>query len=162
MDTSRQIERATAEALLDVGVSVPILTLRLPWRKEPWTLRLTMRRPYLGGMVRIAREYTAMEVNAEELEAMTQKEQMAFLATHGKRLSRIVALTICRGEASGRIATPFVSWLLRSYTDPALLVACFTRFVALLGIGDFGTIIRLCEALNPMRPTHLSQEKRGS
>lgn len=156
-----RIEQETAEALLDVGVSAPIKEYRLPWRKRPWVLRLTMRRPYLGGQIRIAREYLKMGVKVEQVDAMSHDEQMAFIATHGHRLSRMVALTICRGYLSGIVLAPLLAYYLRHAVDPHILVACFTRFVALMGIGDFGTIIRLSQALNPMSPT-LSQTTERS
>lgn len=43
----RQIQREGADALLDIGVSVPLKAFRLPWRKTPVELRVTMKRPYM-------------------------------------------------------------------------------------------------------------------
>ena len=90
------IEKEAAEALLDVGVSVPFKELRLPWRKEAIRLRFRMGRPRLGGQIRIARLFAGMNVTHAELEAMTESERLAWLGEHGRTVSRIVALTICR------------------------------------------------------------------
>mgnify|MGYP006871084853 CR=1 FL=1 len=43
----KQIQREGADALLDIGVSVPLKAFRLPWRKTPVELRVTMKRPYI-------------------------------------------------------------------------------------------------------------------
>ena len=75
----RMAQREAADTLLDRGLSVPLLTLRLPWRRKPWQLRAVMRRPRLGGMLLLAREYLALGTTAAEFARMTREEQMAFL-----------------------------------------------------------------------------------
>lgn len=72
------IEKEAAEALLDVGVSVPFKELCLPWRKEAIRLRFRMGRPRLGGQIRIARLFAGMNVTHAELEAMTEAERLAW------------------------------------------------------------------------------------
>ena len=111
------IEKEAAEALLDVGVSVPFKELRLPWRKEAIRLRFRMGRPRLGGQIRIARLFAGMNVTHAELEAMTESERLAWLGEHGRTVSRIVALTICRGKWSGLLLSGVVAWLLRWWVD---------------------------------------------
>lgn len=44
----RNVELEAAEALLDVGILLPLLRFRLPGGRER-VLRVTMRRPCLGG-----------------------------------------------------------------------------------------------------------------
>ena len=80
----RKIQREGAEALLDAGVSLPLKDLRIPFRKQPLRLRLTMKRPTLSRQIKIAHAYLTMNTTAEELEAMDHERQMAFLARHGK------------------------------------------------------------------------------
>lgn len=162
INNASKIEKMTAEALLDVGVSVPISKLyHLPILGRDWQLRLTMRRPYLGGLVRLSRLYLDMQVTADQVDEMGQQEQLQLLADHGKTISMIIALTICRGYLSGKILAPLVAWILRHYVEPIYLTACFTRFISLLDMGDFGVIIRYLEGLNPMSPI-LSQGNKGS
>ena len=51
MDENK-IQLEASEALLDIGVSVPFKPLRLPFRKKPVYLRMTMKRPRLRGFSR--------------------------------------------------------------------------------------------------------------
>lgn len=68
----RMVRREAADALLDRGLSIPLLTLRLPFRRKPWQLRAVMRRPRLGGMLLLAREYLALGVTAGQFERMSR------------------------------------------------------------------------------------------
>lgn len=43
----KQIQREGADALLDIGVSVPLKAFHIPFRKSPLELRVTMRRLYV-------------------------------------------------------------------------------------------------------------------
>ena len=47
----KQIQREGADALLDIGVSVPLKAFHIPFRKSPLELRVTMRRPYMPGHI---------------------------------------------------------------------------------------------------------------
>lgn len=98
---ARLIQREGAAALLDRGVSVPLKDIRLPFCK-PLRLRVVMRRPRLGGLMRLAREYLLLGVTAAQIEAFSKEEEMAFIATHGKQVSRMIALTCA---AVGGVAT---------------------------------------------------------
>ncbi len=53
----KQIQREGADALLDIGVSVPLKAFHIPFRKSPLELRVTMRRPYMSGQILFARTY---------------------------------------------------------------------------------------------------------
>lgn len=160
-DTIRQIQREGAEALLDAGLSVPLKTLRLPFLKREFCLRVTMRRPTLGGQIRIAREWLKMGVTSEQMWKFTHEEQMKFLANHGKGISRMIAMTICRGWWSRHLLTGIVSWAVRNWMENRYLVDVMKKFVGLMGTDPFISIIRSAEAVNPMK-LRLSQEERGS
>ena len=56
----KQIQREGADALLDIGVSVPLKAFHIPFRKSPLELRVTMRRPYMSGQILFARTYLSM------------------------------------------------------------------------------------------------------
>ena len=152
----RRIELEAAEALLSVGVSVPLMALRLPLIRRPLVVRLTMRRPTLGSMIEIARCYLRLGVAPDQLETMTKEAQMAFLADHGKDVSRMIALTLGRRSLVGPLAWVIRRWMSRDYQ-----IAALSRFVSLIGTDPFLTIIRSADRINPMRP-RLSREKRGS
>ena len=94
-----------------------------------------------------------MNVTHAELEAMTEAERLAWLAEHGHTVSRIVALTICRGKWSGLLLSGVVAWLLRWWVDDVWLEAAFRRWTLLLGTRGFESIIALSAATNPLKPT---------
>ena len=153
----RKIQREGAEALLDAGVSLPLKDLRIPFRKEPLRFRLTMKRPTLARQIKIAHAYLTLDMTAEELEKMDHEGQMAFLARHGKTLSRIIALTMERWW----LPVWLLSWLVRHLMKWEYQKAAFAQFVLLMGTQSFIPIIRSAEMTNPMK-LRLSQVKKGS
>lgn len=155
------IEAEAAEALLDRGVSVSLGRLRLPFKKKPIALRATMRRPRLGGLIRLARVYLSMGVTQESMAKFTKEEEMDFLARHGKEVSRMIALTLCRGWWSRHLLLRPAAWWVRNFMEPAHMRAAMARFVLLLGTAPFMTIISSVERMNPMKP-RLSQTEKGS
>lgn len=50
-----------------------------------------MKRPCLGSQIRIAKLYLQLGITYEEMEQFNKHEEMAFLAIHGKRVSKMVA-----------------------------------------------------------------------
>ena len=157
----KQIQREGADALLDVGVSVPLKAFRIPIRKNPVELRVTMKRPYLSGQIRFARTYLSMGVTSEEMWQMDKEDEMAFIAMHGKELSRMIALTICRGWWSRHLLLRPTAWFVRNMMEPEYITGAIKRFVSLMGTDPFIPIIRSAEMTNPMK-LRLSQEKKGS
>lgn len=153
----RKIQREGAEALLDAGVSLPLKDLRIPFRKEPLRFRLTMKRPTLARQIKIAHAYLTLDMTAEELEKMDHEGQMAFLARHGKTLSRIIALTMERWW----LPVWLLSWLVRHLMKWEYQKAAFAQFVLLMGTQSFIPIIRSAEMTNPMK-LRLSRGKKGS
>ena len=157
----RQIQREGADALLDVGVSVPLKAIRIPFRKRPVELRVTMKRPYLSGQIGFARTYLSLGVTSEQRWGMDKDAEMRFLAEHGKDLSRMVAYTLCRGPWSRRLLLRATAWLVREWMPHEYLVGAVRRFVSMMGTDPFTSIIRSAEMTNPMR-LRLSQERKGS
>lgn len=154
---TRKIQREGAEALLDAGVSIPLKDLRIPFREEPLRLRLTMKRPMLSRQIKIAHAYLTMNTTADELEAMDHEGQMAFLARHGKTLSRIIALTMERWW----LPVWLLSWFVRHWMKWEYQKAAFSQFVLLMGTQSFIPIIRSAEMTNPMK-LRLSRGRKGS
>ena len=154
----RKIQQEASEALLDVGVSVPLKPIRIPFRGKRLLLRMTMRRPRLSTQIKIARLYLSLGVSYSELEALDKDAQMRFIAKHGKTISEMVALTMC-----GKWWKPMwlVSWILRHWVDNLYLQVAMMKFVLLLGTESFMNIIRSAEMTNPMKLI-LSQGKKGS
>lgn len=158
---ARRIQREGAEALLNVGVSVPLVDFRIPFLRRSWTFRMKMGRPTLDGQIRIARIYLGMNVTAEELEGMPLERQMSFMAGHGDAISRMIALTLCRGFITRRIGVGLMAWLVRNFMKYDYQMAVVTEFVHLMGTDPFIPIIRSAERTNPMK-LRLSQRKKGS
>lgn len=157
----REIEIEAADALLDVGVSLPLLQVKIPFRRNPVRVRLIMRRPCLGNQIRIAKLYLETGVTHEAMERFNKHEELAYLALHGKRVSKMVALTICRGRFTGWLLTPVVAWLLRWMVDDRWIQGANLRFITLLGTKSFMNIIGSVERVNPLA-SRTSQKKKGS
>jgi len=158
----RQIQREGADALLDIGIEVPLKRLRLPWRKKPVELTVTMKRPYMSGQIAFARTYLQMGVTSSEMWDFTKEEEMKFLADHGRELSRMIVLTLCRGWWSRRWPViPVVSWFVRNFMEPEYIGAVTKRFVSLMGTDPFMSIIISAERTNPMK-LRVSQREKGS
>ena len=154
------IEMECADALLDGGVSVPLKRWRVPFRKHPVELRVTMKRPRLRGQMLLAREYLKLGV-APGWKPKNKAEEMAFVARHGKIISRMLAYTVCRGCVARRVGIGLTAWMLRELADWKYLMTVFHTFERLMGTKDFMRIIRSAARANPMKP-RLSQAGKGS
>ncbi len=155
------IEIEAAEALLDIGVSLPFKEIRIPFSKKKFSFRITMRRPCYGNIIRIARNYIKLGVTYEQIKNFTKDEEMAFIATHGKRISRMIALTICRGFFSGYLLSGFMAWMIRWSVSREFIAGANEKLISFIGTKDFTPIIRSIGIVNPLRP-RLSHKKTGS
>lgn len=153
----RKIQMEGAEALLNAGVSVPLKDFKLPLRKKPLRLRLTMRRPTMANQIRIARTWLSVGMTREEFEGLDYDGQMRFLSKHGKKLSKMIALTMPHWW----LPTWIMSWFIRHGMKWEYQKAAFGEFVNLMGTESFTPIIRSVELANPMK-LRLSRKKRGS
>ena len=163
MDESevKKVQREASEALLDIGVSLPLKEFRLPFRKKPVRFRITMRRPRLAGQIRIARIYLGLGVTSERMAEFTKEEQMRFLVEHGRELSLMIAYTICLGPIARRLYVRPIAWFLRECVAHRYLLASVYKFVSLMGTDSFMNIIRSAERTNPMK-LRLSHRRKGS
>lgn len=153
----QEIQREGAEALLNVGVSLPLKDFKVPFRKEPLHLRLTMKRPTMACQIQIARTWLSVGMTLAEFEALDYDGQMAFLAKHGKKLSRMIALTMPHWW----LPTCVLSWFIRHRMKWEYQKAAFEKFVTMMGTSPFMPIIRSAEMANPMK-LRLSQGRKGS
>lgn len=157
----RQIQIEAADALLNAGISVPLKEFCLPFKKEPVRLRVTMKRPYMSGQIKIARTYLSMNVSVADFEKFTKEEEMEFLVKHSKAISKIMAYTICVGFISQRLFVGVVAWFVRNFVEHRFMMLAFKTFTRLMGTKAFTIIIRSAEMTNPMK-LRLSHEKEGS
>ena len=155
--TIQQIQREGAEALLNVGVSLPLKDFKVPFLKEPLRLRLTMKRPTLASQIQIARTWLSVGMTLEEFERLDYDGQMNFLVKHGSKMSRMIALTMPRWW----LPTWLLSWVIRRWMKWEYQKGAFEKFVTLMGTESFTPIIRSAEIANPMK-LRLSQRMKGS
>ena len=66
----RKVQQEASEVLLDVGVSVPLKPIKIPFCKKPLMLRMAMRRPRLSTQIKIARLYLSLGTTYKELETL--------------------------------------------------------------------------------------------
>ncbi len=158
--TARAIQCDAADALLNRGISIPLKEFRIPFRKRPVKLRVTLKRPYMSGQIEFARTYLTMDVTAEQMAAFTKEEQMRFIAEHGSKLCHMIACAICVGVVRRHFIRP-VSWFIRNCVEQRYQIAAVCRFVSLMGTDPFTPIIRLAERTNPMK-LRLSRKMKRS
>ena len=147
----RKVERQAADILLDVGISVPLLRLKIPWCRE-FVLRVTMSRPKMGTQLRIVRHYLALGVTAAQIAAFTDEQEMEFFAKHGRRLSLMLALTVCQGYLSGILLAPIVAWFIRWNMPREYQLEVQKWFRHVCSTRDFTNIIVWAEKTNPFHP----------
>ncbi len=153
----QQIQREGAEALLDVGVSVPLLDLKLPFKRRPVPVRLTMTRPTLGTLIEMAKIWLSTGMTLEEFRGLDFDGQLSFLVHHGKKLSRMLALAVRQRW----VPVGVLSWAIRRWVPWVYQKGIFEKFVTLMGTESFLPIISAVERMNPMK-LRLSHSKRGS
>lgn len=151
-------ELKATEALLDIGVSVPLRPIR--FRRWKITPRVTIKRPPLGGLLRILRVWFSFGITADGIDKMEKAEQLRFLGQHGRTVSKFVALAICSGYVSGKVFAPLLAWFLRWRCHPDTLLYTISVFMSLIDAKSFMTIIRSGTALNVAAPS-LSQKRRS-
>lgn len=156
------IEFKAADVLLDSGVKVPLITLNL-FSKRKRTI--IMRRPMLGTLVRIAKIYLELGVTYKELSEYSFDENMMFTIKHSKKISRMVALTIVRGQITGWLFCGVVAWWLRWRVHPAMLQEAWFQMISMLNTKSFQSIIKSAEGINPLKRGNdddLSRERKRS
>ena len=157
----RQIQIEAADALLNAGISVPLKEFHLPLKKKPVRLRLKMKRPYMSGQIKIARTYLSMGVTSEQMWTFTKEQEMDFLAKHGKKVSRMIAYTVCRSLFARKFLLKPTAWIVRNFMCNDYLLGMMKRFVLLMGTDPFIPIIKSAERTNPMK-LRMSQKRKGS
>lgn len=159
MKDEENIKGQAADMLLDIGVAIPLLPKFL-FRKKNSTV--TIHRPTLGNLMRIAKVYQRIGITPEELKDMDFNAQMKLASDHGKDISRIVAYAVCSGCFSGKWLNGMVAWWLRWRVHPVMLVQAMFQLLKGTQLQSFCSIIPLAaqadELLNPIG----SQTKRMS
>ncbi|MDR0836423.1 MAG: hypothetical protein LBN11_07600 [Tannerella sp.] len=144
-------ELKASELILDMGVAVPIRPLRFfDRKKEP--RKIVIRRPYMGGLIRMCRQFLQIGITCEEMKEYTADQNIEFVARHGKAVSLIVAGAIARGYFTYRLFGPLVAWWLRWRVHPVFLSEAMFQLMQNADIGPFKNTIKLVQSLNVMKP----------
>ena len=151
MDKEENIKGQAADMLLDVGVAIPLLP-KFIFRKK--SASVTIHRPTLGNLIRIAKIYQSIGVTPDQLKGMDFNEQMKLMTDHGKDISRIVAYAVCSGCFTGKWMNGIVAWWLRWRVHPVMLVQSMFQLLKGTQLQSFCSIIPLAaqadELLNPI------------
>lgn len=161
MDKSKELEaqREAANILLDLGVSIPMTAPRLFRLFGKKQIRLTIRRPCWGTMVRISTVWLSMGVSSETIKKNTLEDDLKLIQQHGRTVTKIVAYGILRGWFSGLFA-PILGRILLWKVHPTILVEAAYKLVTLSRVEDFTNTIRLLATMDVTRM--MSPQIKGS
>ena len=151
MKNEEQIRGQAADMLLDIGVAIPLLP-KFIFRKKESTV--TIHRPTLGNLMRIAKVYQQIGITPDDLKGMDFNAQMKLVSNHGKDISRIVAYAVCSGCFTGKWLNGMVAWWLRWRVHPVMLVQAMFQLLKGTHLQSFCSIIPLAaqadELLSPI------------
>ena len=137
--------------LLDIGVAIPLLP-KFIFRKKESTV--TIHRPTLGNLMRIAKVYQQIGITPDDLKGMDFNAQMKLVSNHGNDISRIVAYAVCSGCFTGKWLNGMVAWWLRWRVHPVMLVQAMFQLLKGTHLQSFCSIIPLAaqadELLSPI------------
>lgn len=159
--TSIAIQLEGARALLGAGVSAPLFSFRLPLLRQPFQIRVAMKRPTMSAIIQMSSLYLKLGVTYDELLRMDDRKLAVFTKAHGRDLSRIIAYAICHGYMSRHLLIGLTAWAVRNFMGMEYQKGCIEHFVRLTATAPFEPIIRSAEMINIMKP-RLSQESKGS
>ena len=119
-----------------------------------------MKRPPLGGLLRILRVCLKLSATPEELKELNEADTVAFMAKNGRAVAQLVALSVWSGYFSGKFYRLLAWWLLwRCHTN--VLFHAALEFIDRIDSRSFTNIIRSYASHNLLRP-NLSQKGKRS
>lgn len=157
-------EQQAAEAILDSGVSLPLFTFHFPFRKKMHCLRITIRRPYLGTQIRLAKRWLVTGLSFHDVKDIDKEAQLHLMRDHGRQVARMVAGCIFRGRVGDALLGKLTAAVLMRFADQRHLLAVITRFALLGDVTAFANTIRLAQASSPMTPrlSQTTKTRKGS
>lgn len=158
-DQEDTIKCQAADMLLDIGVAIPLLPKFL-FRKKNSTI--TIHRPTLGNLMRIAKVYQRIGVTTDQLKDMDFEAQIKLAQDKGKDISRLVAYAVCSGCFTGKWFNGVVAWWLRWRVHPVFLVQAMIQLLKGTQLQSFYSIIPLAAQADELLSPIGSQTKRMS
>lgn len=157
---AEETKRQAADMLLDLGIEIPIIPLRLFGKGKK--SHLVMRRPPAGTIIRIARRYLQLGVTPEDIKQMDFDARAQFAVEKGKAVSKMVALAICSGWLSGMLFVTPVAWYLRWRVHPFMLASALYELLRGMEVQSFCNTIPLAARLaNLLEPIGSHEEKKS-
>lgn len=156
------VGRQAANTILDKGVRV-----HLP---APFLLRVlfvrsvgfTLMQPTLGQLLRVSSVALAAGFDIDRLEKGGLNEAHRLVTQHTRSLAKIAAILMIRGKFRGQLFAGLLArWLVWKLT-PRKLAEITLIAVAMSGMEDFTSTIRLIGAMRLTRPKNLSHDSDGS
>lgn len=132
----------------------------LRWLGIPY-LFLTIRSPYEGTLIRVARYYLSSGLTLENISDATAEEALSIMATHGKVIHKAVATAWLNGYLAGKLFTKPLAWYIRWSCTSEQVMGIASIILLYGGVQDFMTTTRSVHYLKVTEP-NLGQKKKGS
>ena len=161
MKESPQIEKFTADTLLQKGVQLPIrapFLLRCFGKKH---IHVTVTSPFEGTMHRVASYYCATGLTIEKLENVSVEKALELMSSNGVLISKAVAVAILNGYIKGFLFTKPLAWYLRWHCKSEHIFAIVSVLLLYGGVEDFMNITRSVRKMKLTTPT-MGQKVKGS
>ena len=158
-EANENIKCQAADMLLDIGIDIPLLPKFL-FRKKNATV--TIHRPTIGNLMRIAKVYQGIGVTPEQLKEMDFNAQMELAVNKGVEISRLVAYAVCSGYFLGKWLNKPIAWWLRWRVHPVMLVQAMFQLLKGTHLQSFCSIIPLAAQVDDLLSPIGSHKKRMS
>lgn len=132
----------------------------LRWLGIPYIF-LTIRSPYEGTLIRVARYYLGTGLSLEDLTGTTAEQALSIMAAHGKAIEMAVATAWLNGYWSGKLFTRPLAWYIRWHCTAGEVMTVAGLILIYGGVKDFMTTTRSVHYLKVTEP-NLGQKTKGS
>lgn len=145
------VEQLAAAALLREGISLPLFRI---FGKQ---VRMTIKAPCLGSLMRISNVYSGMGVTMKQLQELDFEGKVAFVGRYGKEISRMLAYCMISGKYTGWLLNRPMAWIVRHYMHPVLLEQAWIKMLSMYDTAPFVNITISAAKLNVLK---INSEKK--
>lgn len=157
-----QVEKLAAEAILEKGVRVALpapFLLRVLFVRE---VGFIIKQPTMGQLFRVSSLSVKTGFDLSGLESGGINEAHRLVTNHCKSLTLILAALMIRGKWRSKLFSRLLAWWMLWRLTPRKLAEIALVCVAMSGIEDFTTTIRLIGTMRITAPKNLSRDVQGS
>jgi hypothetical protein len=152
---TEEVEIKTVDTILDRGVRVPIPAPFFLKMFGVRTIKIIVKRPVIGNMLRISKMYLKMGVKDEA--DGDWRNWIDIFAKTVVPASEIVAIGMLRGRIRGRLLCKPLAWYLRWHMDTRQMAELAALLVSLSGVQDFMNTITFLRGMKMTTPMNVSQ-----